>query len=88
LLKKLNTNERTLQRLFKKYIGISPVQFRRLSQFQDAFQQLRKNEYDKLSDIAFEHGYADQSHFTRSFREFINLSPNEYLKHGLRIKKE
>lgn len=88
LLKELKITERTLQRSFKKYVGISPNQFRRFSQFQSAFQHLRSMNYKKLSDIAYEHGYADQSHFGRTFREFIELTPNEYLKHGLPLKKD
>jgi AraC-like DNA-binding protein len=33
-----------------------------------------------LSDIAFENGYADQSHYVRAFKEFTNITPKDYLK--------
>ena len=40
-LKKLNLNERTFQRIFKKYVGVTPNQYRRICQFQVSFTQLR-----------------------------------------------
>lgn len=83
LLKELNLNERTFQRIFKKYVGITPTQYRRICQFQFSFDQLRSNEFDKMSDIAFDHGFSDQSHFIRAFKEFTNITPNDYLQNGL-----
>ena len=71
--------ERTFQRMFEKNIGVSPNQFRKIFQFNNAFQQLNSRQYRNLSDIAFENGYADQSHYIRAFREFTNFTPKEYL---------
>lgn len=79
---KLCMTERTFERLFDKNIGISPNLFRRICQFNTAFQQLNLRRFDSLSDLAFNNGYADQSHFIRSFREFTNITPKEYLNYG------
>jgi AraC-like DNA-binding protein len=73
-------SERTLERRFKQSIGISAKLFSRICRFQESLNQLRKNKYDKLSDIAYENGYADQSHFIRSFKEFTGVSPFDYRK--------
>ncbi|WP_119080916.1 helix-turn-helix domain-containing protein [Chitinophaga alhagiae] len=73
---------RTFQRFFEKNIGIIPTRFRRISQFNAAFRQLNKRRFKSLTDIAFSHGYADQSHFIRAFREFTALTPGEYLAYG------
>lgn len=86
ILKKLNLNERTFQRLFKKYVGITPNQYRRICQFQISFTQLRSKSYEKLTDVAYDNGFADQSHFIRSFKEFTEITPNDYLKKGLKKK--
>lgn len=86
LLKKLDINERTFQRLFKKYVGVTPGQYRRLCQFQVSFAQLRSKKFDKLTDVAYDNGFADQSHFIRSFKEFTQITPNDYLKSGLKNK--
>jgi AraC-like DNA-binding protein len=82
LQKEMNITERTLQRTFEKNVGISPGLYRRVCQFNAAFQQLNTTRNSqKLTDLAFQHGYADQSHFIRTFKEFTNLTPTEYLNY-------
>jgi AraC-like DNA-binding protein len=88
ILKELKLNERTFQRIFKKYVGITPTQYRRICQFQLSFDQLRSKQFDKISDIALDHGFADQSHYIRSFKEFTQTTPSDYLQKGLTDKKE
>lgn len=78
----LHITERTFQRMFEKNIGISPNLYRRVCQFNSAFQQLNNRNFSKLSDLAFHNGYADQSHFVRAFKEFTHLLPTEYLNWG------
>lgn len=82
LQKELHITEKTFRRTFEKNIGIAPNLYRRICQFNAAFQQLNDRGFEKLSDIAFQHGYADQSHYIRSFREFTNITPKEYLNFG------
>lgn len=88
LLRKLHVNERTFQRLFKKYVGITAGQYRRICQFQLSFTQLRSKKFGKLTDIAYDNGFADQSHFIRSFKDFTQITPHDYLKYGLKNKVE
>lgn len=76
----LQLSERALERKFRQEVGISPKLFSRICRFQASLQQLKSGQYDKLSDIAFENGYADQSHFIRVFREFSGFTPEEYRK--------
>jgi AraC-like DNA-binding protein len=87
ILQTLNLNERTFQRVFKKYVGITPTQFRRICQFQQSFGQLRGKQFNKISEVAYDNGFADQSHFIRSFKEFTQTTPIDYLKKGLKNKK-
>jgi len=79
----LNITKRTFQRMFKKYVGISPTEYRRICQFQQSFHQVRSRQFEKLSDVAADNGFADQSHFVRSFREFSQTTPGKYLDEGL-----
>lgn len=78
--KDLCVTTRTFQRLFKSSIGLAPNLYRRICQFDAAFQQLNKGRFSRLSDIAFDHGYADQSHYIRAFKEFTSITPKDYLK--------
>lgn len=88
ILSQLRLNERTFQRIFKKYVGVTPNQYRRICQFQLSFMQLRSKDFNKLTDVAFDNGFADQSHFIRSFKEFAQVTPNDYLRSGLKEKKQ
>lgn len=82
---KLYLTERTFQRMFDNNVGVSPNQYRRIAQFNSAFQQLNQKQFKFFSDIAFNNEFADQSHFIRTFKEFTNMTPKEYLNLG---KKE
>jgi len=77
----LNQSERTFQRKFEQCIGIPPRLFSKISQFQSALGQLRNGNFFKLSDVAYDNGYADQSHFIRDFKKFTGLSPLAFQKH-------
>ncbi|MBO0933230.1 helix-turn-helix transcriptional regulator [Fibrella aquatilis] len=74
----LRLTERSLERRFKQSVGISPKLFARICRFQAALNQLTNGRYDKLSDVAYESGYADHSHFTRTFKAFTGILPTEY----------
>ena len=76
----LFVTERTLQRMFELHVGVSPKTFSRICQFHSALQQLSQNQFTEMTDVAFESGYADQSHLIRTFKEFTNYTPLEYLK--------
>jgi AraC-like DNA-binding protein len=78
LIEKAGVSERTLERKFQQSIGMSPKLYSRIYRFQTSLQQLRINPFQKLSDIAFENDYADQSHFIRTFKEFAGFSPFNY----------
>lgn len=78
----LNITERSFQRLFHKGMGINPNTYRRICQFNAAFFELNLGNYKNLSDVAFNHGYADQSHYIRAFKEFTSITPVEYLNFG------
>ncbi len=81
--KDLFVTERTLQRMFEKNIGVSPNQFRKIHQFNRAFRQLNNRQFQNLGNIAYDNGYADQSHYIRAFKEFTNITPKEYLHLGM-----
>jgi len=80
LQEELRVTERSLQRLFAEHVGVSPKMFSRICQFQPAFRQLSAGDFSRLSDIAYDNGYADQSHLIRVFREFTGFTPGVYLE--------
>lgn len=82
LLDELGMTERSFERKFQQGVGTSPKLFARICRFQASLSQLRNNRFSKLSDIAFENEYADQSHFIRAFKEFTGFTPNKYQQHS------
>jgi AraC-like DNA-binding protein len=83
IFKELHLTERTFQRIFKKFVCVTPTQYRRICQFQLSFGQLHSKQFDKISEVAFDNSFVDQSHFNRSFKEFNQTTPNNYLRKGL-----
>lgn len=79
LQKEMGLSERGLERLFEASVGLTPRLYGRICQFHAAFRQLDAHQYARLSDVAYEQGYADQSHFIRAFKEFTGFTPREYM---------
>lgn len=76
---KLNKSERGLERLFRKYVGLSPREFLSLRRLRKALAMLQQLQNSKLSDVAFQCGYFDQPHFNRSFKKWMGVSPTAFL---------
>jgi AraC-like DNA-binding protein len=79
LHKELKVSERTFERKFLQHVGVSPNLFKRICRFYAAFNELENNRFQKLTELAYHHGFADQSHFNRTFKEFTGYTPSEYL---------
>lgn len=79
LHKTLKISERTFERKFLQHVGVTPRLFKRICKFQAALQQLESNDFHVLTDVAYAHEFADQSHFIRTFKEFTGYTPKEYL---------
>ena len=65
-------------RLFKQATGFSPYQFLIECRVLTAQQLLRSKRELSLGEIAFRCGFADQSAFTRCFRQRTGLTPKRY----------
>lgn len=76
ICKRLFITERHLQRLFKKYIGIPPKTYSRIVRFNYIFQLIKNN--TPFTQIAFDAGYYDLSHFSRNFKNFTGEEPSGY----------
>lgn len=58
----LPVSERTLNRLFYRYIGLSPKRYLRLLRFGEVMRLLADTTHPTLAQVALEAGYYDQAH--------------------------
>ncbi len=65
-----------LYRAFEKETGMTPHEYQRQARIRVAQRLLREG--DELSAIAAATGFADQAHFTRSFRSRLGITPGAY----------
>lgn len=75
---RLSASPRTLQRVARKYIGLSPAALIRRRRVQDAAERARSDSSADLARIAAEAGYADHAHLTNDFRKVLGLTPSSY----------
>ena len=68
---------RQLERLFKKYIGLSPKYYCRIIKFNYIYELMQKGSTD-WAKIIYLSGYYDQSHFIRNFKAFTGEDPSGY----------
>jgi AraC-like DNA-binding protein len=69
---------RTLQRLFARYLGVSPKWVLRRYRLHEAAARLAAEQDRPWAEVAAELGYFDQSHFIRDFTAAIGLTPVAY----------
>jgi len=72
--------KRTLQRLFAKYVGVSPKWVIQRYRLHEAAEQLAADADVAQSTLALNLGYSDQAHFVRDFKAVVGTSPASYAK--------
>ena len=70
-------SKRTLQRLFREYVGVSPKWVLQRIRLHEAADRMADGEKD-WPRLALELGYFDQAHFIKAFKASIGRSPAEY----------
>jgi AraC-like DNA-binding protein len=67
---------RTVDRLFRQYLGISPKFYAQIVRFEAALERMAQGM--SLADVAALSGYYDQPHFTKTFVTYSGQSPEQY----------
>jgi AraC-like DNA-binding protein len=74
---------RSLQRLFSRYVGVSPKWVINRHRLHEAVDRLTKGEPIDWTQLALDLGYFDQAHFIKDFKGIIGRTPGEYVSpHG------
>ncbi|GAE85179.1 AraC family transcriptional regulator [Bacteroides reticulotermitis] len=72
-------SSKQLGRVFADYIGATPKEFIRIVRMQRALSILQRDANISFAQIAYECGFADQSHMIKEFKLFSGYTPAEYL---------
>jgi AraC-like DNA-binding protein len=66
------------ERIFSNHVGMNPKKFSSIIRFQNVIQMKRKFKELNMSQLAFDNGYYDQSHFIHDFKSLTGLSPKDF----------
>ena len=80
LSKQLGVHPVHISRAAPKYLSLSLGEYIRLQKLKKAIPLLF-NPSHSLTAIAYDAGFADQSHFNKVFKAYFNMSPSHYRKH-------
>jgi len=59
-------------------VGMSPKLFLRIQRFDRLLARVSRASEVQWANVAADHGYYDQSHFIRDFRDFTGMTPSVY----------
>ena len=69
-------SKKQFERLFNELVGANPKEYARIVRFQKSLKLLQHDSEDaNLAQLAYQCGYADQSHFIREFKQFSGYTP-------------
>jgi len=75
---KANMSIRNFERRFIDEVGISPKLYARITRFYNALENKMLHPRKNWTDIVYENGYYDQSHFIKEFKAFTGTTPSGY----------
>lgn len=78
VLDKVYLSERTMQRHFISWIGMTPKQYAQICRFNAVKKELEQIPQTAWSKTICAYGYYDQSHFIREFKKFSPNTPINY----------
>ena len=69
---------RSLQRLFSRYVGVSPKWVIRRYRLHELLEQMHSGKQLQWSQLALDLGYFDQAHLINDFKSITGYAPTEY----------
>ncbi len=85
IAKIIKVSRKTILRQFKKHLGVSITDYRRILRFRDAIK-LHRGKDEKLTKLAYEIYFCDQSHFIKDIQKMTGENPKMIFKESEFIK--
>lgn len=80
LVDRLGGSARRLQRLFGRYVGVSPKWVIQRYRLHEAVESIKAGQVVDWPRLALDLGYFDQAHFIRDFKALVGRPPLEYAR--------
>jgi YesN/AraC family two-component response regulator len=74
LAQKAGISKYHFNRVFKRYIGMTPIKFVTLRKIEKAKELLKRHDFN-VSSVAYQLGFNDASTFIKQFKKFTGLTP-------------
>ncbi len=76
----VNYSNRALQKEFKKSTGLTRKQYSKILKLRKTVDYISypDNVEDNLTSIAYKSGYFDQTHFIKTFKEIVKITPKKF----------
>jgi len=87
MARSVNLSSARLRQLFKKEIGLAPIQYVRRVRMKKAAELLRLS-FLSIKEVAFQIGWGDLSHFVREFKKCYGLTPTEFRVRTQRARQD
>jgi AraC-like DNA-binding protein len=78
LVERTGLSSRTLQRLFREYVGVSPKWVLQRVRLHEAAERIADDPRADWAMLALDLGYFDQAHFIKDFKAVVGRAPAEY----------
>lgn len=78
--KEFDLQPRTLQRLFRDYVGASPKWLIQRYRLHEVVARIDEGGRSDWAALALDLGYADQAHLIRDFKKLVGCTPAEYAR--------
>jgi AraC-like DNA-binding protein len=78
LVERTGMSSRTLQRLFREYVGVTPKWVLQRVRLHEAAERIGEDPGADATRLALDLGYFDQPHFIHDFKAVVGRSPAEY----------
>lgn len=85
LAEQQSASRRQLERRFATTVGLSPKQLAKIIRLQHTLKNLEQKQFTNLASLAVEHGYFDQAHFIKDFKEFTGMTPKQFYADSLKM---